>query len=42
MRLGIAEQEALLKAFEEISVKMGEPDADFDKLLEEQTQLQVL
>ena len=36
VRLGIQEQEALLTEFEEIATKMGEPDADFDKLLEEQ------
>ena len=40
VRLGIAEQEALLDAFEAIAAKMGEPDADFDKLLEEQSELQ--
>jgi len=41
VRLGIAEQEALLKAFEDISTKMGEADADLDKLLDEQSKLQV-
>ncbi len=29
-------EQGLLKRFEEISLQMGEPDADFDKLIEEQ------
>lgn len=40
VRLGIAEQEALLQKFEELAEKMGEPDADIDKLLDEQAELQ--
>jgi hypothetical protein len=39
--LGIEEQESLLARFEEVAVKMSEPDADFDKLMEEQADLQV-
>lgn len=41
VRLGIKEQEALLQRFDELALQMGEPDADFDKLLEEQAELQV-
>lgn len=41
MRLGIAEQEDLLKSFEEVSTKMGEPDANLEELLDEQSKLQV-
>ncbi|KAH9128039.1 hypothetical protein AeMF1_001735 [Aphanomyces euteiches] len=37
---GIKESTALLKRFDEVSAAMGEPDADFDKLLEEQAALQ--
>lgn len=40
VRLGIAEQEGLLRRFDEISAAMGEPDADFDALLTEQSELQ--
>jgi ATP-binding cassette ChvD family protein len=40
VRLGIAEQEALVQKFDEIAMKMGETDADLDKLLEEQAELQ--
>ncbi len=40
VRLGIAEQEALMEEFDAIATKMGEPDADFDTLLEEQAELQ--
>lgn len=41
MRLGVQEQEALLRRFDEIAMEMAEPDADFDKLLQEQAELQV-
>ncbi|KAG9406039.1 ATP-binding cassette sub- F member 3 [Aphanomyces cochlioides] len=37
---GIKESTALLKRFDEVSAAMGEPDADFDKLIEEQAALQ--
>ncbi|CAK4674524.1 unnamed protein product [Aphanomyces euteiches] len=37
---GIKESTALLKRFDEVSAAMGEPDADFDKLLVEQAALQ--
>jgi len=36
---GVAELRAVLKRFEEVSAAMGEPDADFDKLLAEQGEL---
>jgi ATP-binding cassette ChvD family protein len=37
---GVAEVKALLVRFDEVCTAMGEPDADFDKLLAEQSQLQ--
>ncbi len=37
---GVAEIKAVLKRFDEISNAFGEPDADFDKLLAEQAELQ--
>ncbi|OQR90526.1 ATP-binding Cassette (ABC) Superfamily [Thraustotheca clavata] len=37
---GIKESTSLLQRFDEVSMAMGEPDADFDKLLEEQATLQ--
>lgn len=37
---GVAETKALLDRFNEISEAFGDPDADFDKLLEEQGKLQ--
>ncbi len=37
---GVHETVALLKKYENVSAKMGEPDADFDTLLEEQAKLQ--
>ncbi|RHY87385.1 hypothetical protein DYB35_005279 [Aphanomyces astaci] len=37
---GIKESTALLKQFDDVSAAMGEPDADFDKLLDEQAKLQ--
>ncbi len=37
---GVAETVALLKRFEEVSNAFAEPDADFDKLLNEQAELQ--
>ncbi len=37
---GVQDTVNLLKQFEEVSSKMGEPDADFDVLLEEQGRLQ--
>jgi ATP-binding cassette ChvD family protein len=37
---GVAETAALLRAFEEVSNKLSEPDADFDTLLEKQAALQ--
>ena len=37
---GVAETKQLLVRFDEVCTAMGEPDADFDKLLAEQAQLQ--
>ncbi len=37
---GIAETKALVDRFNEVCAAMGEPDADFDKLLAEQAELQ--
>ncbi len=37
---GAAETVALLKDYEAVNVALGEPDADFDKLLEKQSRLQ--
>jgi ATP-binding cassette ChvD family protein len=37
---GVAETKALLDRFNEVCAAMGEPDADFDKLLAEQADLQ--
>jgi ATP-binding cassette ChvD family protein len=37
---GVAHTKALLDRFEEVCTAMGEPDADFDKLLAEQADLQ--
>jgi energy-dependent translational throttle protein EttA len=37
---GAAETVALLKDYEAVNVALGEPDADFDKLLEKQAKLQ--
>ena len=37
---GVAETKALVDRFNEVCAAMGEPDADFDKLLAEQAQLQ--
>jgi len=37
---GVAEVKQLLVRFDEVCAAMGEPDADFDKLLTEQAQLQ--
>ena len=37
---GVAEQKALLDRFNQVCDAMGEPDADFDKLLAEQAELQ--
>jgi sulfate-transporting ATPase len=37
---GVAETASLLSAFEEVSNKLSEPDADFDTLLEKQAALQ--
>jgi len=37
---GVAETQALLSRFNEVCAAMGEPDADFDKLLAEQAKLQ--
>ncbi|MCU1495953.1 MAG: transporter ATP-binding protein [Acidimicrobiaceae bacterium] len=37
---GVAEVKALLDRFEEVCAAMGEPDADFDKLIDEQAALQ--
>jgi sulfate-transporting ATPase len=37
---GVAHTKALLDRFEEVCNAMGEPDADFDKLLTEQSELQ--
>ena len=41
VRLGIQEQEALLKKYDELAEQMGEPDADIDALIAEQASLQV-
>ena len=40
VELGVKPMKDLLKRFEEVSNAMGEPDADFDKLLAEQARLQ--
>ncbi|CAM9261242.1 unnamed protein product, partial [Choristocarpus tenellus] len=40
IRIGIAEQESLVRRFEEVSVSMGDPEADLDALLAEQSELQ--
>ena len=37
---GVAHTKDLLDRFEEVCNAMGEPDADFDKLLAEQSELQ--
>jgi sulfate-transporting ATPase len=37
---GVAQTKGLLDRFEEVCTAMGEPDADFDKLLAEQAELQ--
>ncbi|KAG6584519.1 ATP-binding Cassette (ABC) Superfamily [Phytophthora cinnamomi] len=37
---GLKESQTLLAKFDEVSMAMGEPDADFDALLEEQAKLQ--
>ncbi len=37
---GVAETQALLSRFNDVCAAMGEPDADFDKLLAEQAELQ--
>ncbi len=37
---GVAETQAFLRRFDEVCAAMGEPDADFDKLLAEQAELQ--
>ncbi|TYZ62863.1 hypothetical protein PybrP1_012895 [[Pythium] brassicae (nom. inval.)] len=37
---GLAESQALLRRFDEVSAAMGEPDADFDALLAESAELQ--
>lgn len=37
---GLRESQTLLAKFDEVSMAMGEPDADFDALLEEQAKLQ--
>ncbi len=37
---GVAETVALLKDYEAVNAALGEPDADFDKLLEKQAKLQ--
>lgn len=37
---GVAETVALVKAYEEVSAKFGEPDADFEALMAEQAKLQ--
>ncbi len=37
---GVAEAKALVDRFNEVCAAMGEPDADFDKLLSEQAELQ--
>jgi ATP-binding cassette ChvD family protein len=40
VELAVAEQRRLLNRFEEISAAFAEPDADFDKLMEEQARVQ--
>ncbi len=40
VKLGVAATQALLDEFEAIGMQMGEPDADFDKLLARQGELQ--
>jgi ATP-binding cassette ChvD family protein len=40
IELGLAAQRDLLRRFEAVNEAMGDPDADFDKLLEEQAELQ--
>ena len=40
IELGMAEVRSLLKRFDEVSEAFGDPDADFDKLCEEQERLQ--
>ena len=40
IELGMGEVRALLKRFDEVSEAFGDPDADFDKLCEEQARLQ--
>jgi ATP-binding cassette ChvD family protein len=40
IELGLASQRDLLRRFEAVNEAMGEEDADFDKLLEEQAELQ--
>ena len=40
IELGMAEVRSLLKRFDEVSEAFGDPDADFDKLCEEQARLQ--
>ncbi|MSP63335.1 MAG: energy-dependent translational throttle protein EttA [Myxococcales bacterium] len=40
VELGVAAIRGLLTRFEAVNAAMGEPDADFDKLLEEQAKLQ--
>ena len=40
VEMGVAPARALLQRFEEVSNMLGEPDADFDKLLAEQGKLQ--
>src|SRR5512141_1276716 len=37
---GVAETVALLKEYEAVNTALGEPDADFEKLLEKQAKLQ--
>jgi ATP-binding cassette ChvD family protein len=38
--LGLSEQKALLQKHDELSAEFGEPDADFDKLIAEQEEVQ--
>eukprot|EP00939_MAST-03C_sp_MAST-3C-sp1_P005193 g5193.t1 len=38
---GIKEKTSLIEKFDEVSVAMGDPEADFDKLLDEQSKLQL-
>jgi len=40
VELGVAETKAVLDAFNEVSAKFAEPDADFDALMAEQAELQ--